>query len=104
MPKIGKEVIVETREEYTIRTRLKLEELEPKIWLVKQKADEMRNETRAEYNELFRVLHSKLEQVGDNLKELEKASEETWQDFRGRVDGALADLNNSVGNVLSRMG
>lgn len=95
---------METREEYQIRIALKLEELEPKIWMVKQKADEMRNETKAEYNELFRVLHSKLEQVGDNLKELEEASEETWQDFRGRVDGALADLNNSVGNVLSRMG
>jgi broad specificity phosphatase PhoE len=99
-----KEGFVETREEYQIRIALKLEELEPKIWMVKQKADEMRNETKAEYNELFRVLHSKLEQVGDNLKELEEASEETWQDFRGRVDGALADLNNSVGNVLSRMG
>ena len=95
---------METREEYQKRTEAKLEELEPKIWMVKQKADEMRGETRAEYNELFQVLHSKLEQVGENLKELDEASEETWQHFKAKVDGALSDLNNSVGNVLSRMG
>jgi hypothetical protein len=95
---------VETREEYQERTEAKLEELRPKVWLVKQKAEEMSNDTRAEYEELFQVLHSKLEQVGESLDELEEASEETWQDFRARVDGALSDLNNSVGNVLARMG
>jgi broad specificity phosphatase PhoE len=71
---------------------------------VKQKAEEMENETKAEYDELFQVLHAKLEQVGESLSELEEASDETWQDFTARVDGALSDLNNSVGNVLSRMG
>lgn len=95
---------METREEYQARIALKLEELEPKIWMVKQKADEMRTETKAEYNELFRVLHSKLELVRDNLNELEEAGEDSWQVFRARVDGALADLNNSVGNILSRTG
>lgn len=95
---------METREEYRRRTGAKLEELEPKIWMVKQRADEMRNEAKAEYLESFQVLYSKLEQVGKSLKELEDASEDTWQDFKARVDGALSDLNNSVGNVLSRMG
>ena len=95
---------METREEYQERTEAKLEELRPKIWMVKQKAEKMENETKAEYYELFQVLHAKLEQVGESLSELEEASEETWQDFRARVDGALSDLNSSVGNVLSRMG
>ena len=95
---------METREEYQERTEVKLEELRPKIWMVKQKAEKMENETKAEYYELFQVLHSKLEQVGESLSELEEASEETWQDFRARVDGALSDLNSSVGNVLLRMG
>ena len=95
---------MKSREEYRKRTEAKLQELEPKIWAVKQKADEMRTEAKAEYNELFQVLHAKLERVGANLQELEDASEETWQDFKARVDGALSDLNNSVGNVLARMG
>jgi hypothetical protein len=95
---------METREEYRRRTGAKLEELEPKIWMVKQRADEMRNEAKAEYLESFQVLYSKLEQVGKSLKELEDASEDTWQGSKARVDGALSDLNNSVGNALSRMG
>lgn len=95
---------MEAREEYLEQTTAKLEELRPKVWMVKQKAEEMENETRAEYNELFQVLHAKLKGVGENLRELEGASEETWQDLKARVDGALSDLNNSVGNVLSRMG
>jgi archaellum component FlaC len=95
---------METREEYEKRTEAKLDELEPKIWMVKQKADEMSDEPQSEYNRLFQVLHSKLEQVAENLQELEEANEETWQDLRAKVDGALSDLNNSVGNVLARMG
>ena len=95
---------METREEYRARAEAKLEEFGPNVWMVKQKAEEMKNETKAEYNELFQVLHAKLEEVGKHLRDLEEASEETWQDFQARVDGALSDLNNSVGNVLSRMG
>jgi predicted nuclease with TOPRIM domain len=71
---------------------------------VAPKADEMKYEAKAEYNELFRVLQAKLELVREKLKELEEENEETWQHLKARVDGALSDLNNSVGNVLSRMG
>jgi uncharacterized protein YicC (UPF0701 family) len=94
----------ETREEYRERTEAKLDELRPKIWAVRKKADQLTKEAKAEYNELFRVLHFKLQQVEENLEELEGAGEETGQDFKARVDGALSDLNNSVGNVLTHMG
>jgi hypothetical protein len=87
-----------------MRIEFKLRELEPKIWSLKQKAEEMRDEAKAEHYELFRVLQAKLEQVQESLNELEEASEETWQDLTARIDGALSDLNNSVGNVLSRIG
>jgi ElaB/YqjD/DUF883 family membrane-anchored ribosome-binding protein len=95
---------METREEFQEQAEGKLEELKPKVWMVKQKADDMKNETRIEYNELFQILNAKLEQVGECLKELEEASDETWQNLRAKVDGALSDLNNSVGNVISRLG
>lgn len=95
---------METREEYRERTAIKLEELKLKVWLVKQRADQMKNAAKVEYQELFQVLHSKLEQVQEHLQELDEASGETWPDLRAKVDGALSDLNNSVGNVLSRMG
>ena len=81
-----------------------MEELRLKVWMVKQKSDEMRNEAKAEYEELFQVLHAKSEEAAEYLKELQEANEETWQVVRARLDGALSDLNNSVGNVLSRMG
>ena len=71
---------------------------------MKQRADEVSGETTAEYSELFRVLHAKLEQIRVKLEELAEASEDTWQDLQAKVDGALSDLNNSVGNILSRMG
>ena len=95
---------MEAREEYLEQATAKLEELRPKVWMVKHRAEEMENETRVEYDELLQVLHAKLEKVGENLRKLEDASDETWQHFRARVDGALSDLDNSVGNVLSRMG
>jgi hypothetical protein len=53
---------VETREEYQKRTKAKPEELEPKVWAVKHKADDMQGATQTEYHELFRVLHSKRQQ------------------------------------------
>lgn len=93
---------METREEYQERTELKLEELEPKIWRVKQKGDAAKDETQIEYDEIFQVLNAKLERVRDMLEELEEASEARWPDLRAKVDGALSDLNNSVGNILSR--
>jgi hypothetical protein len=101
---LTQERLVETREEYQNRTELKLNELESKIWMVQGKADQMTHEAKAEHIELFQVLYLKLELVSEGLQELEEASEETWEDLRARVDGALSDLNNSVGNVLSRMG
>lgn len=95
---------METREEFRQRTAIKLEELKLKVWLVKQRADQMKNAAKAEYQELFQVLYSKVEQVQEHLQELDEASDETWPDLRAKVDGALSDLNNSVGNVLSRLG
>jgi len=95
---------LETREEYQDRIELKLTELEHKIWIVKQRAEEVTGETRLEYAELFRVLYAKLEQIREKLEELAEEGEDTWQHLQARVDGALSDLNNSVGNVLSRMG
>jgi uncharacterized protein YicC (UPF0701 family) len=95
---------LETKEEYRASREATLEELRPQVWMVKQKVEEMENETRAEYNELFQALHAKLEGVEENLREIEGASEETWQHLKARADGALSDLINSVGNVLSRMG
>jgi hypothetical protein len=94
---------METKEEYQEQTAIKLEELKRKVWLVKQKADQM-DEAKAEHEALFQVLYSKVEHVQEHLQELDEASDETWQIFRARVDGALSDLNNSVGNVLSRLG
>ena len=95
---------METREEYQERAEAKLEELRRKIWMLGQKAEQMRNESEAEYEAPFQALHSRLEQVGASIDELEEANDEIWQELKGRVDGALSDLNNSVGNVLSRVG
>ena len=95
---------METRQEYQKRIEVKLTELEPKIWIVKQRAEEVTGEARIEYTELFRVLYAKLEQIRAKLEELAEASEDTWQDLQAKVDGALSDLNNSVGNILSRIG
>jgi hypothetical protein len=95
---------VQTREEYRIRAAAKLEELRLKVWMVKQKADEMRDEAQAEHYELFQMLHEKSEEAEKHLVELEKANEERERVLQARLDGALSDLNNSVGNILSRMG
>jgi hypothetical protein len=94
---------LETKKEYREKVKVKLAELEPKVWMVKHRAEEIEGETRVEYNELFRVLHTKLEHIQQSMEELEAAGDEAWQDLRVRVDGALSDLNNSVGNVLARM-
>lgn len=95
---------METKQEYREKTKSKLAELNRKIWIVKEKADQMDEESQVEYNDLFQTLHSKFELVQHNLQELEGASENAWQDFKAKIDGALSDLNNSVGNVLSRLG
>lgn len=49
-------------------------------------------------------MHLKLENVEEYYKELKEASEDTWQNYRAKVDGAMSDLNNSIGNILSRIG
>jgi archaellum component FlaC len=95
---------MQTREEYQAQAAAKLEELRINVWMVKQKADEMTDETKAEYHLLFQALNEKSEEVGERLRELEEASDETWRDVKAKVDGAMSDLNNSVGNALSRMG
>lgn len=93
-----------TREDYQQQIETKLEELSSKVWMVKQKADETRDETKVEYTEFFKKLHLKLENVEEYYKELKEASEDTWQNYRAKVDGAMSDLNNSIGNILSRIG
>jgi hypothetical protein len=94
---------MESRDEYQEQAAAKLEELRLKVWMVKQRADEMRDEAKAEYNELFQVLLAKSEEAEAYLEELEEANEERWRALRARLDGVLSDLNNSVGNILSRM-
>jgi hypothetical protein len=97
-----REDMQESKREYKERIEAKLEELEPKIWQVKQKAAEMQNQHKDEYQRVFRVLNTKFEVVVSYLSELESAGGETWKNFKAKVDGALSDLNNSVGNILSR--
>ena len=95
---------METREEYRQRAEAKIEELRPKVWIVKQRAEEMTGETRAEYDAVFEALHAKLKKTEESLQELDEVDDETWQDVKARLDGCLSDLNNSLGNVLSRLG
>jgi type I restriction-modification system DNA methylase subunit len=94
---------VENREEYRKRTESKIDDLERKVWAVKQRADEATGAAKIEYEELFDVLHAKLEQVREEVEGLDTATEETWQDVAAKIDGTLSDLNSSVGNVLSRL-
>jgi multidrug resistance efflux pump len=98
-----REGLMETREEYYRRTRSRLEELRAQVRIVETRADEAAAEVRDEYQEQREALLVKYETVERKLQELKDASDETWEDVRAKVDGALSDLNNSVGNVLSHM-
>jgi hypothetical protein len=95
--------VTETRSAYCEQIRDKLAELEPKVGRVKTRADEADPERCEEFNELFEILRNKMERVEGLLKELEGASEDEWRALKSQLDGALADLNNSLGNVMSRI-
>jgi predicted nucleotide-binding protein (sugar kinase/HSP70/actin superfamily) len=94
---------VASKGEYSKLVRAKIEELEPHIWMVKDRADGTAAEVKEEYYQQFTALSSKLELVKEHLQELEEAGEEDWEGVRAKLDGALSDLNKSIGNVLARM-
>jgi predicted nucleotide-binding protein (sugar kinase/HSP70/actin superfamily) len=94
---------VTAKSEYSRMVRSQIEELQPQVWMVKDRADGTDAEFREELYRQFTALNAKLELVREHLQEVEDASEEDWGDSRAKLDGALSDLNRSIGNVLARM-
>jgi chromosome segregation ATPase len=92
------------KEEYLQRVEAKLADLEGQIGIVKTKAEKGRAETREEYHEQFEKLRSRHQKVGERLKELAKANEETWRDHQPAIEGALSELQHALRNILFRIG
>jgi DNA repair exonuclease SbcCD ATPase subunit len=91
---------MEGKEEFSTKVRAELDELRGEIGRVQNRAEEADGEVRDRLQNQIGMLLTKFERVKQRIEELEGAEGESWKDVRGKVEGALSDLNRSIRNVL----
>ena len=89
------------KEEFSKAVRAELDELRGEIGRVQNRAEEAEGEARDRLQSQVGMLLTKFERVEQRMEELEGAEGESWRDVKGKVEGALSDLNRSVRNVLA---
>jgi chromosome segregation ATPase len=92
---------MEAKEEFSKTVRAELDELRGEIGRVQNRVEEADGDARDRLQNQIGMLLTKFERVEQRIEELEDAEGESWKDVKGKVEGALSDLNRSIRNVLS---
>jgi predicted nuclease with TOPRIM domain len=101
MESAGEQGFMTSKEDFSTTVRAELDELRGEIGRVQNRAEEADGEARERLQNQIGMLLTKFERVRQRIEELEDAEGNSWKDVKGKVDGALSDLNRSIRNVLA---
>jgi hypothetical protein len=99
------EKIMETKESYLKKMREKLDDLNFK-WNIERnkletKTQHAKVEVKKKFEKKLKILQERREQMGQKLDQIDNASEEAWSDIKEGVDSAWQSLNESIKKARS---
>lgn len=95
-------MIIHVKEEYKEKAKAQLKEWNAQIDLLKAKADNAAADLKISYKEELELLRVKQVAAIDKLKEIESASEGTWDKVKETADKTWDDLKTSISNTMAK--
>lgn len=90
------------KEEYQKKIQDMLDEYGKKLDELKAKGKELSEDAKAEYNKMLQNLAEKRKVAAKKFKQLSKASEKTWENFKDGVDKAAAEMEKAFSDAISK--
>ena len=90
------------RAAYRERRRAQLQEWSARLDLWQARARKTKAGVKIRYHDGLEELRDALQHMGDRVDELERATEETWDELRAGVDEATDEAKKIVGRVSRR--
>ena len=104
----AKDYTMEKKEEYVRHMNAKLAEFDKKIQtlqaMAESKAAQLKEESKAQFNQSMEALAKKKEAAAEKLNELESASDKAWTDIKAGADSAMDELNEALNRASSHFG
>ncbi|MDO9508920.1 MAG: hypothetical protein Q7I97_06200 [Thermovirgaceae bacterium] len=94
--------MTEQRDAYVEKLKLKLDEWNTRIDQFQAKADQVKPDLKAEYQNQIQNLKAKRDKVQEKLNELSEASKGAWEDLKAGAECAWGELTEAVKLATSR--
>jgi uncharacterized coiled-coil DUF342 family protein len=92
--------MTENKEQYLEEMRTKMVALKDKIDRIQEKADQSEGEIKIQYQKHIKELRSKYALVEEKIADLDKSSEESWEQFGATVESPFEALTEAVHRLL----
>ena len=93
------------KEEYQKKMEARLQELDSEIQQLQAKAQssatELKEKSKAEFNQSMEDLRNKQQVATEKLNELKSASGQAWEDIKGGVNSAMDELGKAYDRARS---
>lgn len=93
---------MDKRKAYEEKLAAQLEEWNAQLALLKAKAEKATASAKIEYCEITETLQRKYDLALTKLKELQTASNESWEEIRRGAENAWAEVKNAFHNATSK--
>ena len=94
--------MTEKRDAYVEKMKIKLDEWNTKIDALQAKADQVKPELKAEYQNQLNKLKEKRVVAEEKLKGLREPSKSAWEDLKTGAESAWEDLAAAIKSATSR--
>lgn len=98
----NKEIVMSKRDEYVARLHARLDQWNAEIdeWVAR--AETAKEDAKADYQEKIDELRGKREAAGRQLKSLQDAGEDAWEDLKSGVEMAWEAMGEAVESARAR--
>ncbi len=97
--------LLQQKEEYQKKMEAKLQKFDQDIQQlqdkVQSKASDLKEESKAKFNQALEELQKKKQEVSDKLTELKSATGKAWDDTKAGVDSAMDELGKAYNQARS---
>ena len=96
---------METKDSYSKKMKAKFDDLNYK-WNIERnkleaKAKQAKVDVKKKFEEQLKTLQEKRERMGQELDQIDTASEDAWKDIKAGVDSAWQSLNEAIKKARS---
>lgn len=87
---------------YLEKAKAELNELDAQIGVLKAKAENQAADAKIDYGNALQDLRERREELSTQMKKLQDASGDAWNDMQSGLESAMASMRDSLKNAVDR--